>query len=414
MIESTVWSPAKKIMFRFWFMYAVLFILTNQFVLTFLIQPLLSVFVPWLGNEVLELDSFVSDGPNGSGDTTYNYLLLVILVIASLFIASIWSLLDRRRLNYQKLLDWLIVLIRYYIILQMFSYGLGKVFYLQMGPPTVAELERPLGDFSPMGLVWTFIGYSKPFTMLTGWLEVMGGTFLLFKRTQTLGAMIVFVVMSNVMAFNYFYDVPVKILSTHLVFMAIFLILLDGRRLLNLFILNKTSEPKEIRYLFEKPKWRKVIGWIKWSVVTILITLTVYELAIVYDLRYNHINEDTKIVFNVSGFKENNLKKREPKITDWKTVKLLNYRSAQIYSRIDKRTTYDVQLSDDLKTVFYESSSDKDSSSGTFSIKAYADHIYVVEGLFNNDTISARLKLREEFNLMKHEFRWVNETPDIR
>lgn len=414
MIESVVWSPFEKVAFRFCSVYAALFILTNQFILTFLIQPMLSVFVPWFGNRVLELESFVGSGPNGSGDTTYNYVLLLILLIVSFLAALIWSWLDRNRLNYQKLFDWLVVLIRYYIILQMLSYGLGKVFYLQMGPPTETDLEQPLGDFSPMGLVWTFIGYSKPFTMLTGWLEVLGGTFLLFKRTQTLGAMIVFVVMSNVMVFNYFYDVPVKILSTHLVMMAVFLILIDGRRLINLFILNKATEPKEIRYLFKKPKWRKVIGWIKWSLVIIVTALSVFDLVFIYNKRYNPTNDDRRIVLNVTGFKENNLKKREPKITDWKTIKIYNYQTAAVFSLIDKKTTYNIQLSNDLNTVTYETSSQKDSSSGIMSIKSYPDYVYQIDGVFNSDTISARLKPREEFNLMKHEFRWVNEYPDNR
>jgi len=68
-----------------------------------------------------------------------------------------------------------------------------------------------------MGLLWTFMAASKGYQIFTGAAEVLGGILLLWKRTTTLGALTVFGVMANVMALNFFYDVPVKLLSTHLV-----------------------------------------------------------------------------------------------------------------------------------------------------------------------------------------------------
>ncbi len=60
----------------------------------------------------------------------------------------------------------------------------------------------------------------------------------------------------------------------------------------------------------------------------------------------------------------------------------------------------------------YQSSKQKDS--GKFRVTSYSDNVYNVKGVFKNDTLFARLKPPGEFNLMKHEFRWVNEYPDNR
>jgi hypothetical protein len=72
-----------------------------------------------------------------------------------------------------------------------------------------------------MGLAWAFLGFSKGYILFMGLAEICAGL-LLFRRTMTFGAIITLMTAMNVMAVNYFYDVPVKILSTHLVLMTLF------------------------------------------------------------------------------------------------------------------------------------------------------------------------------------------------
>ena len=73
--------------------------------------------------------------------------------------------------------------------------------------------------------------------------EVLGGVSLIFRRTATLGALISFAVLLNVMVLNYCYDVPVKLYSTNLVLMAAFLAAPDFRRLLDFFVFNPRRRP---------------------------------------------------------------------------------------------------------------------------------------------------------------------------
>jgi len=103
------------------------------------------------------------------------------------------------------------------------SYGFSKVFPLQMQLSLPDMVER-WGDFSPMGALWSFMGASKPYTILAGSAEALAGLLFLFHRTTLLGAMISFGVMFDVAALNYCYDVPVKLYSTNLVLISVFLL----------------------------------------------------------------------------------------------------------------------------------------------------------------------------------------------
>lgn len=82
-----------------------------------------------------------------------------------------------------------------------------------------------------MTLLWTFMGYSMPYTIFAGLGEVIAAVFLLFRRTQTFGALVTVVIMSNVVMMNLSYDVPVKLFSSHLLFVGAFLLFLDRERI---------------------------------------------------------------------------------------------------------------------------------------------------------------------------------------
>jgi hypothetical protein len=118
-------------------------------------------------------------------------------------------------------------------------YGASKIIPLQMPAPSLARLIEPYGDSSPMGLLWTFVGASKEFEILSGCAEMLGGVLLIFPRTTLLGALVCLADTAMIFTFNMCYDVPVKLYSLHLLLMSVFLVAPDFRRLLNLFLLNR-------------------------------------------------------------------------------------------------------------------------------------------------------------------------------
>ena len=112
--------------------------------------------------------------------------LLCFLVLAALA-TIVWTLLDRKRQEYRTLHEWLRIYVRYALGFTMLGYGMDKVFALQFNSslPGPGRLAEPLGNYSPFALMWTFMGYSKPYTIFAGVGEVIGGVLLLFRRTTT-------------------------------------------------------------------------------------------------------------------------------------------------------------------------------------------------------------------------------------
>lgn len=236
------WSQGSLIAFRFLFAYFVLYIFASPLQLLsgsstlfeFLTEGYMNL-CGWVAGDIMGLE-FSKREANGSGDTTFNYIQIFLFAFFSLVIALLWSVIDRKRNEYEKLLYWLTILLRYYLAVVMIGYGFAKVFKTQFPFPTTYRLYQSYGESSPMGLLWTFMGYSTAYNIFTGLGEVIGGFLLLFRRTRLLGALIVVAVMSNVVMLNFSYDVPVKLFSSHILVLAIFILLPDMKRLLNLFL----------------------------------------------------------------------------------------------------------------------------------------------------------------------------------
>src|SRR5688572_16686090 len=118
---SSNWSQGSLIAFRFFFVYFISYIfpfpltLLSEFSTVF--QPLTELSTKMyepLAKNIWGAD-YEFPAPNGSGDTTLNYIQFFVFFIFSCSVTIIWSIVDRKRDNYEKLLQTLIVLLRYYL-----------------------------------------------------------------------------------------------------------------------------------------------------------------------------------------------------------------------------------------------------------------------------------------------------------
>ncbi len=181
--------------------------------------------------------------PNGSGDTTYSWVFLLCVVIGALVTTLVWSVIDRRRREYDRAWIALRAYLRFTLAIAMIRYGAAKVIPSQFPPPTLDRLLQPFGDASPMGLLWTFMGASAAYTIFAGAMEMLGGLLLTMRRTALLGALISMGVLVNIVALNFMYDVPVKIYSLELLAMGAVIALPDLPRLVDFFIRNRAVTP---------------------------------------------------------------------------------------------------------------------------------------------------------------------------
>lgn len=215
--------------------------------------------VGFFNEYLLNIKDTLNENGSGSGDTSYAWAQFLTFLIISFLGCLIWTVINRKReVNYKTLDFWLRNIIRYYLALVSFNYGIIKLFALQMPFPNLSQLATPLGDFLPMRLSWMFIGYSTPYQIFSGVMETIVGILLLNRKTVTLGALLGIAVFSNVFMLNLSYDVPVKLYSMQLLIYSIFLSVKDWRRLLNFFCFNENAQPTTLYHIELSKKWQKV------------------------------------------------------------------------------------------------------------------------------------------------------------
>jgi len=254
------WNLAQRIGFRFLFSYLVLFFLTGQEVDVIPFStPLVERYTKlwygiavWMARHLLHIPSDFPMNGEGSGDTTFQWILLPCYLTLAAAATILWSVLDRKRPNYKRLYAWLRFLLRFSLATAMITYGLVKVIPNQMPSPRPFTLLQRVGQLTPMRLLWTLMGASPAFQTFTGLAELLAGILLLVPRTVLLGSLICAADMTMVFMMNMGYDVPVKIMSFHYLVMAILLVAPDLRRLADLFLFNRPVEPAVERPLFAR------------------------------------------------------------------------------------------------------------------------------------------------------------------
>jgi hypothetical protein len=421
--EPVYWSAAQKIALRFFLVFFALYIFFNpngvipfaDRAAEYYIQPFHKL-IPWLAAHVLHMTKPITVFTNGSGDTTYDYLILLFSAVVAALVAGIWSVADRKTRNYNKLFYWTCVIIRYYVAITMLTYGFVKVIKLQFPSASPGRLLEPFGNASPMGLAWTYMGYSTGFNYFTGLGEISCGLLLLFRKTTTLGAVLGLVVAGNIMAINYCFDVPVKLLSTMLVMMSLFLLAKDALRLINFFFLNKAAPASNIAPHQFKARWKNItLCVIKYVfIVYVLVGYTISNLQAARQYGDKAKKPPFYGIYEVQSFVRNK-DTVAPLITDttrWRRlvvgypgyaqVKLIND-SAKGYSFVPDLNKHIIVMYTQADTL----------NKHHFNYTEAKNGDLLLSGKWNKDSLRIMLKKFDmnKFLLLNRGFHWVNEYP---
>jgi uncharacterized membrane protein YphA (DoxX/SURF4 family) len=454
------WSFAQRLAFRFVCAYFVLYILPfpvdvldvllrggldltgdepKSFLGTWVTKPYGDAWdkaVLWTGAHVF--DTEITYRPLGSGDTTWNYVQIFLFAVSAAIVSLVWTLAatirarltGRWRAGYPVLHEWLRVYVRFYLGYQMVVYGSVKVFKTQFAAPEGDILLRTYGESSPMHLLWTFMGSSDAYTRFAGAGELIGGLLLCFRRTTLLGALVTLGVMLNVAALNYCYDVPVKLLSSHMVLMSVFLMAPDLPWLVSVFVFGRRRPP---RPLVPLTPWR----WLN-------IVLTVFRVLVVaaaVGLTLHGAYEATKEfgdqspkpplhgLWDVDEFTLDGTE-RPPLTTDtvrWHHVAITRgFTSPMIglYPMKGYGTYYPVAIDTDAKTLTLTLAGPRPGeppSAFRFSYRELREGVIAIDGELNLkvDGSIGRKKIQvvlrqqgdEKFLLKSRGFHWINELP---
>jgi uncharacterized membrane protein YphA (DoxX/SURF4 family) len=273
MIEnSTQWPIMKKFIFvllaLYTFFYIFPFPLDAFPQLNFIFNPygrLHDGFVYRVAKNIFHIANAGKLPFTDSGDTTFDYASVLVFFLLSILLAAFLLLIDKERINYEQLRRWLFLYVRYTIAFYLLVYGFDKVFKSHFPFPSLEKLEQPVGQSTPQGLLWAFMGYSSPYSIYLGAIEVLSGFLLLFRRTTAPGAFLTLMIMINVTIINFSYDVPVKLFALHMLIYALFLSAPFFRSSFEFFFLNKQSslmpvpEPHYPVFILPYKKWIKGI-----------------------------------------------------------------------------------------------------------------------------------------------------------
>jgi hypothetical protein len=370
----------------------------------------------WVGANILKVEVIVQS--TGSGDTMRGYVGCLCATGIAATGALLWTafvlFLPRWKPAWQPdafLHRFVRVQVRFYLAAMLFGYGFAKVFPFQFAQPSSFRLTQQLGDMSPMGLLWTFMGFSTPYQMFTGSVEVLGGLLLLTRRTTLLGALITIVAMTQIFALNMSFDVPVKLYSFHYLLMALFLAAPELPRLFNVLILNRSVEAKP---------FTPMLGSIRFDRFAVVL-----RTLVVADMLYGQIHFSHKTWNSMYGgppapltgrwdVVEVQIDKKDAGKNDPATWSWLDFsnKSLRLASLKPPAAVYRVTWNPDEKKLTLGKFADP-TWSATFTYNFAESDKLKLQGSMDSKEITATLKPAPEkhYELMNRGFRWIQEVP---
>jgi hypothetical protein len=350
------------------------------------------------GNLVLNFEVLRPPRGTGSGDTSFDWAYLLLAATFAVLFATVWTRFSANTEANARHELWLRTMLRYALAGNMFAYGLVKFSLYQFPFPGPEQLLLRYGDSSPMMLLWMFMGASPAYGWFVGIVEITGASLLLFRRTTTLGALVLLAALGNIVVLNLAYDVPAKLFAMHLFGTTLFLLWPDRHRLLNLLVLNRATVSVEL----DSPPALKRLGrarpLLKGAIVALLIApITWQQVAYVrylgqpvpelygaYDVQESAGAEGPAAGATAVTFGRNAMT-----LWDANGARLTSFRFVSENGRLELL--------------------DKDKKSTALSYANRPPMIVEIEGEIGGHRVRWVLQQRETFPLVTHGFHWIAE-----
>ena len=418
------WSIFRKLGFRFIFVLFLLFILPfpfsfvlnifNVFTLDQAFGNLWNWASEFIAINLLGYEEVPTGNP-GSGDKTVDWIRHGLFVVLAAIVTVVWSALDKSRKNYYKLWRWFVLGTVYYLVYFMFVYGFIKVFWLQMPDLRIDRMLKTYGHSSPMGLLWTFMGASKTYSVYAGLSEVIAGALLIFRRTRTLGGMVTFGVMFNVFMLNMAYDVPVKLFSAQLMLMGLYIAMIDRRAIFGLLWFRKSREVISWPPFFKTP----VKNYILLGIQVLMIGYMLYNQissSMQRRSQYGELRPKSPLygLYDVDVFVQNG-DTLPPLLTDdtrWQRVIFEDPGRSIVMYMDDRLRYYTSSIDTTANALTITVGRDSTRQEFPFTYERLADGL-MLKGVLQQDTLQMKLKTYDmsNFYLKNRGFHWVNEVP---
>ena len=187
----------------------------------------------------------------------YGYAEWIVLFVVAIVGGLIWTAADRKRQEYNVLYYWLTVIVRYRAAIGIIGFAFTKVLPVQMPYPSTGILNTNFGDLTAQKIYWLSISVVPWYQVFAGIVELSAGVLLFFRKTATLGAIILFGALGDIVYVNFAYDGGVHVYSSYFVLFALFLLAKDIPKIYNLFVLERYTVP--VNFDIEiREKWLRI------------------------------------------------------------------------------------------------------------------------------------------------------------
>jgi len=241
----------------------------------------------------------------------YGYADWLILLLVAIAGGAIWTLLDKKRKEYNVLYYWLTVIVRYRAAIGIIGFAFTKVLPVQMPYPSTGVLNTNFGDLTAQKIYWLSISIVPWYQVFAGIVELTAGVLLFFRKTTALGAIILFGALGDIVYVNFAYDGGVHVYSSYFVLFAAFLLAKDIPKIYRLFIQQRYTVPVNFNVRIQQP-------WLKTTRVVLKAGVIFLFLFVFFYIQLNNLIYDPykqpaakgipelRGYYQVSSFKINN------------------------------------------------------------------------------------------------------------
>ena len=279
------WTVLQKIAFRFFFIFISLNTWFRYSVIVDIFYPRYLFWVKslsvlnnplyWLDKHFYHVGYYPAANPLiVLDDKPIGWVLLITITWFSILVCIVWSVIDNKKRNYNRLNYWFKTYLAYYIFLTMDFYAIFKIAGVQMPFPNAYALLAPFGNKSKFGLLFYTMGISPGYGIFTGLCEFVAAALVLCRRTRVIGCLFMVGIIVNLVCLNIFFNGAVKLLVLQLLLITSYLLVPYILRLTTFFYKHESVSLAEKIYTFST-RWKRyainalliIPAWVTFSLI---------------------------------------------------------------------------------------------------------------------------------------------------
>jgi len=339
----------------------------------------------------------MTDG-DGCGDLPRDFRFFPIAPSIAFGLSIIWSLIDKQKPEYKKLAYWLQIVTRYFLAYIIMQYGAAKVIDMQFSS-SINGLDTKVIDLGPMGLAWAFFGFSFKYEFFIGCFQIVAAMLLLYRRTATLGAILMVTIMANIVFVNFSFNVCVKFFSCTYLVMAMYLLVDDARRLSDFFIFNRVAQARTYPELFTKKLFKRIftaLGILAFLGIIVYPVYDSYRLKVKYSIGQHSVVYGVWTVDSVHASSAPLNQQLNADSSGWKKIIFENYDNALFKSWKNTRSSFNYEVDTAKHTINM-----KQRFPDTTIVMKVNYHLnkdtLILNGTYNKDTVFAKMRLQRRY-----------------